>query len=1845
MMLARILSALLALLPALAGLPPANDYDALRQRAEAAYAEKSFSRAHAVYADAARLTLTSEQKRWVDFRLADTAWRADNNDATAEAALEAVVRDGPHDRTWAEAQESLGDRAQARSPWDANSFRKHYTEALAWWGGSSDLALARERYLAIVWKLTRSAYGGGEEARLVPRDVAVNAVAIAATPADRAHARLLLATQLLEEGKAESVERAYELLDAAIAEGRTPSYDAALNKKAEQLDYVGAVIVNEDGTTSRRPDYIAALALYGRITSEFAPSESRYHFSAKSAIERITNPAVGVGVMSNFLPDSEQEFVLNWRNVRQIELTITAVDLPGDVEIDGTHRALNQLLPGKGREVRRWTFETHDDGTHKPGNERVHIAPRLPMGAYFVSAQAGQATGRSLLLVSDANIVVQSAGRTAQVYVSDVLTGAPIAGARVRASQLVRRESVDTTAETDARGLAAVARVPNSQGMLVVAAAGARQAYVLTDYYWWAGRSHDEDEWRIYAFTDRPAYRPGETVHWKMIARTRRGDEEWGTPVRREVHYEIHSPRDEVLAKGTAKLNEFGSFWADLPLTQAMALGSYRVNFDVNDERKGTAELFRLEEYKLPEMLVNVGTGTSPHRLGDTIEAAIDASYYFGGPVANATVEVTVHEQPFVRYWRDPFDWITPPPNEGGGREVKKETLHTDANGRAVVHIETPRDGNARTYGINACVTDSSRRQVCSAGEVRVMQQRYAVDARPRHYIHLPGDPVPVDFRALDANDKPVQTTGSVTVTRRRWRDGSYRDEEVVTTTRVTTNAEGKAEFTFTPQRDGYYAVQWRSEDADPGRATKARDVVKAETAVFVSRESTADIGYHTGGLQIILDAETLHPGDVAPVLIATPASGRWVVVTASGEGPFETHVLHLDGTVKLVPMKIDRRHIPDFTITAFSVFDRRLSTETKNVPVPPVDRFLTVDVKADRAEYEPRQEGAVTVTTRDASGRPVPAEVALAVADESVTAIQEDLAGDPRQFFYGEARNAPVSVNGSLLAQRYARLVAGPEGRLVTEEELKKKENPCETAAAARDEEGGVEGGLVGGVVGGAPGFAFDAVTEAVPPAPIAPPPPPGAVAERITVTANAPKVMAQALKKADVMSPGKIEVVVRSDFRSTALWRPDVVTDANGTATVRVPYPEALTTWRTTARAATSDARFGIATATARTSLPLLVRLEAPRFLVVGDRSTVSAVVNNNGAESVRVAATLDASGVTVASGPSANAIDVPAHGEARVDWIVEATAPGSAKLRVSGRGPSRGDAMEKSIEVYEHGIDKLVARSGKLRGAEAIVRLDLPHARRDTALTVQVAPTLTAAMIDALPYLLDYPYGCTEQTMSRFLPAAIVARAIEKTGAVPQPLENLGEIVKQSTARLYDFQHSDGGWGWWKEGYSDTFMTAYVVWGFAVARSGGIDVDERAVSRGAAWLDEQLVQFQDRPNDLAWMLHALAAWRHAAGTAAETAAFRKAYEKREELSPYSRALLALAAHDFGKTEEAHVLVRNLENGEKIDRPSGASAEAMATAHWGADGFWWHWYEGPVESTAFALQALVAIDPQNELVEPVMNWLAKNRRGARWNNTRDTAISILALTDYVKASGEVAGDVAYEVTVNGRVIASKTITAAEALRTPNRFTVEPGLVADANEIRIRRTGGRPDAPLYFAAEGRFVSLEEPVTAASNEIAVKRTYLRLVPRPTLLQGVEYDRVPLRDGDTVVSGDRIETVVTIESKNDYEYLLFEDLKPAGLEAVALRSGEPLYASAAGGEARGTIWVYQELRDRKVALFVDHMPQGTWSIRYTLRAETPGSFHALPVVGGAMYVPEIHGNGDEVRVKVAEAKPR
>ncbi len=1957
-------------------------YRQFKAEAEKLHAEHSYQQAHDRYRQVELLSLPPAEQRWVTFRLADTLWRARAATQTADSSLldlaqkqlETMLRDlqneEPKDQIWAEIQESLGDFWWTRpSSRNWGMAWPYYQRALDGWAGAKNIALARNRYLNLIWTMSRPGstdtyYYYGYYGNYVPHEVLENARQIAVSPTDQAHIDYLMAMTLIRTGNYhEQWQRISAVFSSALTLGKASSwYDDALFQYANWLETYGFQMREDNGSTRYQPDFVKALELYRKLIATFRKGETRFHDQAQQHIDNITKPVVTIGVSHVFLPDSKIQYYLTWRNVKEIAIAIYPVDLTGDLNItsqsDGIDQWLKSIKLDKSAAFKVWTQTTDDKGDYHPGQKTMRLDEPLTPGAYVIEARSGAVSARDLLLISDMSILLKTAKNKALVYVADALNGAPIPDAAVRLWKLSdheknRWELTEMTGKTNKDGLKIFSLPGENNGrILVTAAKDQRQAFVH-DYL--STYSRDYDDYRIYAFTDRPAYRPGEQVYWKIFAR-RYDNSTYSTPASTTIDYEIRDPRNVKVKEDRLKLNAFGCAWDAFELTTSMPLGEYRITFaDENKSRQiGQATLFRLEEYKLPEFKVTVQTPEEngekkSFKLGETIAAQIQAEYYFGGPVANADVELIVTQKPFYHWWQPPkpYPWYYdrstwPYDRYGQGQIIKRDMIKTDAAGKALCTFTTTASGNQDfDYHIEARVTDASRREIIGGGDVRVTRQRYYVYLNPEHSIYRPQDKVMIKVKALDANQQPQEAEGKITLTRdvfyEIWLDPTGREvrgdelkqardahrifpppppapdrkpwqlkfqgfqhDEILSRV-VKTDINGEAEFIFTPEREGYYRVAWSSVDRD-------KTAITAETIVWAATTTTTDLQVRHGGLEIIVDKDTVVAGLNVPVMIIVPTNDRYVLFSLEGDDLYDYRLLHVTGTVKLIELPIAEQHVPNVFLNTAMIDSGQIFTDTKEVVVPPVQQFLEVTVTPDRELYQPREEGTLAITTRDINGNPMATELALGLVDASVFYIQQDYAGDPRQFYFGAKRQNQVQTQSSFQPKSYVKLIENNEKQLIDERYLQRSNYDQHRDIEEREHQ------MIGGKAGlqemsaDKNEFAKRKSTAA------------GAIRQlalsrfddmRISKESDLPAQMADASGLAAAIQPlttnNAAAVQVRHDFRSTIFWQPDIITDSNGQAVIKIKFPDSLTTWQATARAVTTGNHFGIATATMRTQQPLIVRLQAPRFFTVGDRTIISAVINNNTDKAMEVSTTLEAEGITISGlledgqllAAASSSIQVGAASEIRLDWQVVAAHPGTAKLKVTSRAADYADAMEKSYPVYAHGIEKFVAKSGKLRNNEATIQINIPTERQpdSTMLTVQLTPSLAVTMLDALPYLIAYPYGCVEQTMSRFLPAAITAKTLRDQGIKPDAimdklfggiesasassthphgkanLNELEEMVKQGLKRLYDQQHSDGGWGWWKEGDSDHFMTAYVIWGLTIAWQAGITIDKAVLNHGVEYLDKEIVEEELNYDQQAWMLHALALYHTLTPdekvSEFQTQAFSNLWNRRDQLNAYTRALLALSAQYFGYDEQAQTLVRNLENGAAIDHtpdnsvliPGGESdPTVLGTAHWGEDGIYWRWSDGGVEATAFVLRALLTIDPQNQMIEPTTNWLIKNRRGAQWSNTRDTAIVILTLNDYLRTSNELQSDLTYELMVNDHLIATQSITPESVLGAPSRFVIDPEIVRDGvNNIHIVRKQGV--GPLYYAVAAKFFSLEEPLTPAGNEIFVNRQYFKLVTRPTLLKGYVYEKIPLNDGESIRSGERVETVLTIDAKNNYEYLICEDFKPAGWEAVQIRSGEMLYAreikaavsSKSNFAARATVsdsdytgrarWVYQELRDRQVALFVDKLPQGIWEIRYDYRAEVPGTFHALPVMGHAMYVPEIRANSAETRIVVEERK--
>jgi uncharacterized protein YfaS (alpha-2-macroglobulin family) len=643
------------------------------------------------------------------------------------------------------------------------------------------------------------------------------------------------------------------------------------------------------------------------------------------------------------------------------------------------------------------------------------------------------------------------------------------------------------------------------------------------------------------------------------------------------------------------------------------------------------------------------------------------------------------------------------------------------------------------------------------------------------------------------------------------------------------------------------------------------------------------------------------------------------------------------------------------------------------------------------------------------------------------------------------------------------------------------------------------------------------------------------------------------------------------------------------------------------------------------------------------------------------------------------------VKADGELRADFRVKVVREGEAVIRMKALSDEESDAMEMRFPVYVHGMAKTESFSGALGvdQSSASLKIHVPAERRinDSLLTLRYSPSLAAAMVDALPYLAEYPYGCTEQTLNRFVPAVVTQKVLMGMGLDLKALQEkqvnlnaqeigdpeeraarwkrwkrnpvfdealLKDMVKVGLARLTAMQLSDGGWGWfsgWGE-HSYPHTTAVVVHGLQTARNNDMALVPGVLEKGIQWLrryqDDQVRKIENasekkRP----WKSYADNLDAFIYGVLGDEGIFDARmrgylYRDRTKLSLYGLALFGRALHEEGEKEKGDMVLQNIEQYLIMDEENQTAYLDMR------GGTWWYWYGSEYETHAAYLKLLAKADPKSKKASGLAKYLINNRSHATyWNSTRDTALCIEALADYIRASGEAKPDMRVEILVDGKKHKEVEINASNLFFFDGTFELKGDAVESGDHvIEFRKTG---KGPLYFNAYLTYFSLEDFLTRAGLEIKVNRKYYKLVPvekqvdvsgsrGQALKQRVEkYERMTLENLSTLKSGDLVEIELEIDSKNDYEYLVFEDMKAAGFEPVEVRSG---YAG-------GGLGAYMELRDERVAFFVRFLNRGKHSVSYRMRAEIPGRFSALPTRAYAMYAPELKGNSDEIKITIED----
>lgn len=1261
---------------------------------------------------------------------------------------------------------------------------------------------------------------------------------------------------------------------------------------------------------------------------------------------------------------------------------------------------------------------------------------------------------------------------------------------------------------------------------------------------------------QAYVYTDRPIYRPGQTVNFRAIVRHARNGR-YSLPDLGILPVNITDGNYQPMLDMELPLSEFGTAHGSFPLTEDSPPGYYTIITPHG------SVVFQVSEYRKPEIDLQITASPDPTVVGKTISTQVNARYFFDAPAGNVPLSWTVTASPAYFYLPgysvgvDRYGWMQGhPPAVGGyspyGQQISSGEGRTGSDGLLTIEIPTTPTEATQRYTIEATLVDESGFPVSNRSEIVVHPADFYIGVKPDTWVGVAGNEISFEIKVVDWDQQPMgsqdlsaQFQNIIWVRSEKEDIFGYPTYEPqyssVSSANFRSGDDGMARLAFTPPEPGTYELRI----SGGGAVTELILWVGGEGQVAWPNLPNQQIA-------LTADQSTYSPGDSAEIFIPNSlGEGAQALVTVERGEVLYHQVLAIDSNGYTLDLPLTGDDAPNVYVAVTLIGSGTQGTYDfrqgfLNLEVEPVEQVLNVSLTPIPNQAGPQDEVSFTLRVTDAFGTPLRGEFSLAIVDKAVRALADPFEPGIVEAFYG---TQPLGVRTGLSLAAYAHRFTD------------------------------MPGGLGGGGGG-------------------------------------------------DMLVPS-----VREDFPDTAYWNGEIITDDRGEAIITLKLPDNLTTWAANTRGLTTNTRVGEAEAVLISTKDLLVRPVTPRFLVVGDHLRLMGIVHNNTADDLTVDVRLQSTGLTL-DDPSAatQKIAVPAGGRVPVEWWGTIENVTAADLIFSAEGGGFSDATRPvwgDLPVLRYTAPQTFGTAGTMdAGGERLELVSLPRTFDSSGgnLHVELAPSLAAAMLPGLDVLEHYPYECTEQTLSRFLPNLEAYRALQELGLESPELEaRLERTLNEGIQRLVARQNEDGGWGWWStpslvENHSDPYITSYVLFGLSQAREAGAFVDEDVIQSAVNFL----IAAMPAPEMLSetWQLDRLAFQNFALAQAGASnpAGVGMLYETRNQLSPWAQTFLALT-------------LETISPGDPRIREIYSDLEASAIRS--ASGTHWEGHaakvnmETPAFTTAVVVYGLAQHDPASPTIPEVVRYLmaARGADGA-WASTYESAWAIMSLTEVMKGTGELAGDFGFSALLNGMGLLEGS-AGGDAKLNPVSATVPVSSLypQDPNALTIQR--GEGAGRLYYTAHLNVLRPVEDVAPLDRGISVSRRYETV------------DGIPMNLETSLQSlvGEPVIVKVAITLKHAAYYLLVEDYIPAGSEILDtnLKTSQQNVSDYDPRDPfrHGWGWWYfnnPQIFDDRISWSVDYLPAGTYELAYTLVPNQPGAYRVLPARAWEFYFPEVQGHG-------------
>ncbi len=1547
--------------------------------------------------------------------------------------------------------------------------------------------------------------------------------------------------------------------------------------------------------------------------------------------------------------------------------------------------------------------------------------------------------------VSDLAVVVRPRDGQIEGFVLDARSGEPLAEATVDAWFLDRTGTRVTVppATTDTNGFFSLP--PQAQrGYLLRARHHGQDLASQSEFWAWRREPQPARDQTVF-FTDRAIYRPGQTVQYKGISvRVDPNQDNYAVLAGQTISIQFVDPNGKEIERAEHRCNDFGSFNGSFTAPRGRVGGSYTIH--VTSGQAGSAS-FSVEEYKRPKFQVRLDVPKTAARLNDSVVVPGHADAYTGAPVDGAKVRWRVVRA--VR-WPDWWGWFgfwRARQPASASQEIAHGSAETGTDGAFQIQFVarpdpavSAEDEASFSYAVYADVTDP-------AGETRSAERSINVGftalqaALSADEWQVAGAPVKLTVRTTTLDGEPQVAEGRVRVYRlkepasvqraRLVSAPSYRTAnssqpagdaanpnewelgDIAVEQGFTTDAEGRVTVPVTLGA-GLYRAMLETQDRF-GRKVTARlplHVLAPESARLVSKIPHL----------LASPTWTVEPGQEFTALWGTGYESGRAFIEVEHRGTFRQRFWTAAGrTQQQVKQAVEESMRGGFTLHVTQVRENRAYTDARHVEVPWSNKQLELKWEHFTSKLGPGQQETWTAVVSGPRADRTAAEMVASLYDASLDQFQapswvhqfgffrrDDTTANPSflnsgvwlRAMRGSWRSTTVSANATYRAfppdlvanfqgYAFAGIRSRGAGRYNTpmlQEGIAPAAAPVASLAAeaagdsvvaraAKVSEDRADGGA-----GGAPGTA---------------------------ATATPPK------------APDLSQVTARKNLNETAFFFPRLLASSNGEVRLQFTMPEALTEWRFLGFAHDASLRSGFLEGRAVTAKDLMVQPNPPRFLREGDQLEFTVKVSNRSAArqqgEVRLtftdAATSQAFDRALGNTAAEQKFDIPAQESRTFSWRLKVPdgAPFLAYKAVAAT-TRLSDGEEGYLPVLSRRIFVTESLPLPIRGPsnpsagpvtkrfefDKLLKSGRSSSLIHQNLVVQMVSNPSWYAVMALPYLMEFPHECTEQTFNR-LYANVLARHIagsdpkirrvfdqwKGTPALDSPLEKnqdlkavaleetpwlrqaahesqarrnvgvlfddnrLNDETARTLARLSEAQLPDGLWPWFPGGRGNDYITLYIVTGFGRLRHLGVDLDVapalRALQRLDAWMTEHYERILEggRPDDYV-----------PSSTDALYLYGRSFFLKDQAVAPPHRKtvdfFLAQSRKHWLKLafrqSQGHLALA-LHRWPGAENPRVAQGimksiqqRSVSTEEMGM--FWretelsWWWYRAPIETQALMIEAFDEVMGDQKSVEECRVWLLKQKQTQDWKTTKATADAVYALL--LRGRDSLASDVLVEVSLGGVDV------------TPPRAGQAP-----RGEFRsgARTPPAEPGTGFY---ERRFAASE--VKPKLGEITVRKLdpgvawgsvhwqYLEDMTRVTPYEGTPlklkkalFTRVNTKQGPTLnaVKGPLAvgdELVVRIELRVD------RDMEYVHLKDQRGSGTEPVNVLS-GYRFQDGLAYYENTRDTASHFFIDYLPKGVYVFEYATRVQHRGEYQSGMAEIQCMYAPEFNSHSESLPIVV------